>query len=52
MEIQKREMPIRKEKEFENLKALAEDQKAAVDYLSMMSGIELPKEEEDEQQKL
>lgn len=47
MKITKRDMPIRKEKELEDLKSIAEDQKAYIDYLSMMSGIELPKKEDD-----
>ena len=47
MKITKRDMPIRKEKELEDLKSTAEDQKATIDYLSMMSGIELPKKEDD-----
>lgn len=49
MKISKRDMPIRKEKELEDLKSTAEDQKATIDYLSMMSGIELPEDDENEQ---
>lgn len=46
MKISRRKMPIRQEKELEDLKAKAEDQAATIDYLSMMSGIEIPEEEE------
>lgn len=49
MKITKRDMPIRKEKELEDLKSIAEDQKASIDYLSMMSGIELPEDDKNEQ---
>lgn len=47
MKIIKRDMPIKKEKELEDLRSITEDQKASIDYLSMMSGIELPKKEDD-----
>lgn len=46
MKIQKSEMPIIAQKEFENLKAENEDQKATIAYLSMMSGIDIPAEQD------
>lgn len=46
MKIQRSEMPIIAQKELENLKAENEDQKATIAYLSMMSGIDIPTDQD------
>ena len=46
MQIERTQMPIRETKELEDLKAKTGEQASAIEYLSMMSGIELAKEEE------
>lgn len=38
-------MPIRQEKELEDLKSKSEEQTSTIGYLSMMSGVEIPEEE-------
>lgn len=45
MKIEKNNVPIRYEKELEDLQAKVEDQSATIAYLSMMSGIDIPQKE-------
>lgn len=40
-------MPIQKEKALENLSAEAANNKATIEYLAMMSGIEIDSEEDE-----
>jgi hypothetical protein len=47
MQIERAEMPIRENKELEDLKAKTGEQASEIEYLSMMSGIELEAEEEN-----
>jgi hypothetical protein len=46
MQIERVEMPIRESKELEDLKAKTGEQASEIEYLSMMSGIELVEEGE------
>lgn len=47
MQIERTQMPIRETKELEDLKAKTGEQASEIEYLSMMSGIELEKEEDE-----
>lgn len=47
MQIERTQMPIRETKELEDLKAKTGKQESKIEYLSMMSGIELTEEEEE-----
>lgn len=48
MQITKRKLPVIQEKEVEDLKATVQDQASLIDYLSMMSGIDIPDDEMSE----
>jgi len=47
MQIERTQMPIRETKELEDLKAKSGEQASEIEYLSMMSGIKLTDEEEE-----
>lgn len=48
MQIERTEMPIREDKELQDLKAKAGEQASEIEYLSMMSGIELAEEKDND----
>ena len=47
MQIERTQMPIRETNELEDLKVKSGEQASEIEYLSMMSGIELAKKEEE-----
>lgn len=51
MQIERTQIPIRENKELEDLKAKTGEQASEIEYLSMMSGIELEEEGENGREK-
>lgn len=47
MKIERPQLDIRTEKENEDLKSRVEDQESIIDYITMMSGIEIPTEDKE-----
>lgn len=45
-------MPIRTQKEMENMSATIEMQAGLIDYLAMMSDIDIPSEDDDYEQEV